>query len=137
MSADKISTRPQLDKLGVKPGDLVAVIGVDDPSFASLLGERLERPTRRRLAVGCALIFYAADSPRELARLKTLRAHIVDSGAIWVVSRKGKAATLKDIEVIAAAKNAGLVDTKVVAFSPTHTALKLVIPRALRAKGAR
>jgi hypothetical protein len=39
---------------------------------------------------------------------------------------------LKVLEVIAAAKAAGLVDTKVVRFSETDTALKLVIPVALR-----
>jgi hypothetical protein len=49
-----------------------------------------------------------------------------------VVSRKGKAATLRDIDVIDAAKSVGLVDNKVASFSPTHTALRLVIPVALR-----
>jgi hypothetical protein len=34
--------------------------------------------------------------------------------------------------VIAAARAVGLVDNKVVAFSATHTALRLVIPKALR-----
>jgi len=34
--------------------------------------------------------------------------------------------------VMAAARAAHLVDTKVVSFSPTHTALRLVIPRHLR-----
>ena len=53
-------------------------------------------------------------------------------GAIWVVSRKGRAATLRDVEVIGAAREAGLVDKKIVSFSPTHTALRLVVPRALR-----
>jgi hypothetical protein len=33
---------------------------------------------------------------------------------------------------MAAAREAGLVDTKVVSFSDTHTALKLVIPKAAR-----
>jgi len=36
------------------------------------------------------------------------------------------------VHVIAAAKEAGLVDVKVVRFSDTHTALKLVIPVARR-----
>jgi hypothetical protein len=48
------------------------------------------------------------------------------------VSRKGKAATLRDVEVMAAAKSAGLVDNKVVSFSATHTSLRLVIPVARR-----
>jgi hypothetical protein len=51
------------------------------------------------------------------------------------VSRKGKAATLRDIEVIAAAQEHGLVDNKVVSFSARRTALRLVIPVALRPKG--
>ena len=54
------------------------------------------------------------------------------NGAIWVVSRKGKAATLRDVDVIDAAKDARLVDNKVASFSATHTALRLVIPVALR-----
>jgi hypothetical protein len=39
---------------------------------------------------------------------------------------------VRDVDVMAAAREAGLVDTKVVAFSATHTALKLVIPRVAR-----
>ena len=43
-----------------------------------------------------------------------------------MVSRKGKAATIKDVEVMAAVKALGLVDNKVVAFSETLTALRFV-----------
>jgi len=49
---------------------------------------------------------------------------MAEKGAIWVVSRKGKAAAVKDIEVMAAAKAVGLVDNKVVGFSETLTALR-------------
>ncbi len=42
------------------------------------------------------------------------------------MSRKGKAATVKDMEVMAAAKAVGLVDNKVVGFSETLTALRFV-----------
>ena len=53
-------------------------------------------------------------------------------GAIWVVSKKGKEATIKDVDVIASAKAVGLVDNKVVGFSDTHTSLRLVVPKAKR-----
>ena len=36
------------------------------------------------------------------------------------------------VEVMAAARDAGLVDNKVVAFSETHTSIRLVIPVADR-----
>jgi hypothetical protein len=68
----------------------------------------------------------------DLVRLGELREAIKPAGGIWVVSPKGKGAVLKDVEVMAAAREAGLVDNKVVSFSDTHTALRLVIPKALR-----
>ena len=74
------------------------------------------------------VVLLAADSTDELVPLVELATRIRPNGAIWVVSRKGKAATIRDVEVIAAAKAAGLVDNKVASFSPTHTALRLVIP---------
>ena len=53
------------------------------------------------------------------------------------MSRKGKAATLRDVEVIAAAKASGLVDNKVASFDETRTSLRLVIPVALRPMATR
>jgi hypothetical protein len=78
------------------------------------------------------LVFLAADTTAELAALARLRPRIRPNGAIWVVSRKGKAATLRDVEVMAAARDHDLVDNKVVSFSPSRTSLRLVIPVALR-----
>ena len=47
--------------------------------------------------------------------------------ALWVVYPKGKK-EITENEVLAAGRKAGLKDVKVVGFSPTHTALKFVIP---------
>ena len=78
------------------------------------------------------IILVGAETFEDLSRLQDLAACIRPNGAIWVVSRKGKAATLRDVDVIEAAKAARLVDNKVASFSPTHTALRLVIPVARR-----
>jgi len=120
-----------LDKLGVKPASRVAVVGVDDPAF------RAEVAARTGLKASAArdeldFIVYAADSADQLARLGELRRRLQPAGAIWVVSRKGGAARIRDTDVMAAARTAGLVDVKVCSFSATHTALKLVIPVAQR-----
>ena len=48
------------------------------------------------------------------------------------MSRKGKAATIRDIEVMSGARDHGLIDNKVVAFSAERTSIRLVIPVALR-----
>ena len=129
---EQVSLRPRIDRLGVKPGFRVAIVGVEDPDLLDELRSRTDeillfRPRDKR-----DVIFYAAESLNALEELADLKAHIVDSGAVWVVSKKGRERSLADTDVIAAAKRAGLVDNKVVSFSPTHTALRLVIPVALR-----
>ncbi|MBI5567859.1 MAG: DUF3052 family protein [Chloroflexi bacterium] len=132
MSNDKVSTRPLLDKLGVKPFYRISVIGVGDEGFWTRLIDRAADTVRGRLRKDSDLIFFAADSLSELQQLSRLKTYLVSNGAIWVVSLKGKAARIKDVDVIAAAKAAGLVDNKVVAFSATHTSLRLVIPVSQR-----
>ncbi len=122
------STRSLIDKLGVKPFYRVSVIGVDDDAFWGQLTRRAGDVVKDRLRKDSDVIFFAADSLSELHQLARLKTYLVCNGAIWVVSRKGKAAKIKDVDVIAAAKAAGLVDNKVVSFSETHTALRLVIP---------
>ena len=123
--------RALLDKLGVKPAMSVAVLGVQDDTFMSQLRDRVGEPSTN-LAPDTDIVFYEADQVDDLARLGELKQAIKPAGGIWVVSPKGKGAVLKDVEVMAAAREAGLVDNKVVSFSDTHTALRLVIPKALR-----
>jgi hypothetical protein len=134
---EKVYTKPVLDKLGVRPGMRIAIVGAVDPdgSFRAQLADRTSDVTVDRPKADTDLVFLAADSHAELAGLPALRERIRPAGAIWVVSRKGRAATLRDIEVMAAARDAGLIDNKVVAFSPTHTSIRLVIPVALRPRG--
>jgi hypothetical protein len=131
---ERVYTAPLLDKLGVRPGMRIAIVGPVDPdgSFQAQLADRTSDVTVGRPQPNTDIVFLAADSHAELADLAALRERIRPAGAIWVVSRKGRAATIRDVEVIAAAKDAGLVDNKVVSFSPTHTSLRLVIPVALR-----
>jgi len=134
--ADVVSTRPLLDKLGVRADSRVAIAGVVDADFRRLLDDRtsdvIDLAPHDVPPAGMDLIFLAANSVDALFRIGVLRGSLVPNGAIWVVSRKGRQATLRDVEVIDAAKSMDLVDNKVVSFSATHTALRLVIPRALR-----
>jgi hypothetical protein len=131
---ERIYTTPLLDKLGVKPGSRVAIIRVHDEVFRALLPERTTDITEGAPLPETDLIFLAADSIDELLEIGPLQESLVPNGAIWVVSRKGKQATLRDVDVIDAAKSVGLVDNKVASFSDTHTAQRLVIPIARRPK---
>jgi hypothetical protein len=129
---ERVYTTPLLDKLGVRPGMRVAVLGVEDETIRPLLATRTSDITDGWPDAHTDVVLLAADTRAALEPLEALSARIKPNGAIWVVSPKGKAATLRDFEVIAAAKAAGLVDNKVASFSPTHTALRLVIPLARR-----
>jgi hypothetical protein len=131
--AEKIrNPRGLLDKLGVKPGMSVAVLGVEDDEFRAQLTERLGTLLEGEAVSDADFVFYEADVVEDLGRLRALRGAIKPAGGVWVVSPKGKTAQIRDVDVMAAAREAGLVDNKVVAFSATHTALKLVIPKANR-----
>jgi hypothetical protein len=141
---DRTYTTPLLDKLGVRPGMRVAIVGTledadeepeDGRPFAERVLDRTNDLTLGDPAPETDLVFLAADSTEDLAALTRLRPSLRPTGAIWVVSRKGKAATLRDVEVMAAGRANDLVDNKVVAFSARRTALRLVIPVALRPRG--
>jgi len=115
----------RLDKLGVKPGMTVVVDGVEDPEFLAELSTRVE-PVDADEADGVDILFLAADDLADLDRLEDLMWTLADKGAIWIVSQKGKGAPLKDTDVLTAARGFGLSDTKVCAFSKSHTALRFV-----------
>ena len=133
---ERVYTTPLLDKLGIRPGARVAIADVDDPEFRALLEERTADVTDLGPAdlppPDTDIVMFGAESIAALGRLVDLKRTIRQSGAIWVVWRKGKAATLRDVDVIDAAISVGLVDNKVASFSATHTAQRLVIPLARR-----
>ena len=114
-------------KLGLKPGHKISIVGNIDETFL----DGVDADVSRRLRRGSDMIFFAANVRADLDMLEDLRKALAPAGAVWVIRPKGVAA-ISESDVMAAAKTAGLVDVKVVRFSETHTAEKLVIPVAKR-----
>jgi len=130
--AEKIRNPPSLlDKLGVKPGQRVSVVGIEDRRFLDDLAARVDDLTRGRAKAGSDLVLVAMSDRSELPRLAKLREAIKANGAIWVVWPKGRKEFRED-DVRDFGKAAGLVDVKVARFSETLSALKMMIPRAQR-----
>jgi len=129
--ADKIR-RPKslLDKLGVKPEHRVRIPKIKDAGFVADLKLRVPGVATRAVREADVIIF-GAEKQADLSRLSDLRYAIKPDGMIWIVTPKGKGG-IREADVMAAGRAAGLVDVKVAAFSPTHTATKFVIPRAMR-----
>ena len=117
-----VSTKSRMDKIGVKGGMRVAVMGVKDATLSAELADQGAIPVTELRNLD--ILFYAADSAEALARVDALAPMLAENGALWIVSTKGKAATVKGAEVIGAAKAHGLIDNKVVAFSDTQTSLR-------------
>jgi hypothetical protein len=128
--AEQVSTKSLIEKLGVKPGARVSVVGVNDPAFLSDL-QRAGADVSRRRRKSSDLVFVAVDEAGDLDRLAELEPYLERNGAAWAVFPKGRK-ELREVDVIAAGVGAGLVDNKVVRFSDTHTALRFVIPVARR-----
>jgi hypothetical protein len=126
--AEKIrNPKSVADKLGVKAGQKVSIIGKVDEAF--LVNADVDLSRRARNASD--IIFYAANAREDLGRLAGLRKSLAPDGALWVIRPKGGGA-ITESDVMNAGKRAGLVDLKVVKFSETHTAEKFVIPLASR-----
>lgn len=125
------SHRSLLDKLGVKPGQRILILDILDSSFLNEIKPFAPGFEEKKPAGDVDLIFFGAEEKDSLKELARLRKFIAKNGGIWVVYPKGKQ-HIREIDVIAAGKSAGLTDNKVCSFSVTHTALRFVIPLAQR-----
>ena len=122
----------RLEKLGVKPGARVSLVGAVDADLRDEVAAVAGAVVEDKAAEGSDVIFFAVATPRDLERLGALAACLRRDGALWSLRAKGRGAPVTESQVREAAKASGLVDVKVVSFSDTHTAEKLVIPLARR-----
>ena len=153
--------RSLLDKLGVKPGAVVIVAGVDDFEFRRQLRERASAVLdwHQALALfaypraplgggrhgapdaageaqppepaGADVIFLGLRQPSDLQLVERAEPFLARNGAVWVIHPRADE-LLSQANVLAAGRAAGLLDVKVVRFSDTQTARRFVIPPARR-----
>jgi hypothetical protein len=130
--AAKLSAPKSLvEKLGVKPGARIALVGIADSGFIDDLrraGATVINPPGATLN---DIIFFAVNAAKDLDRFGSLQKSLAPDGALWSIRPKGRADISESI-VMAAGKAAGLVDVKVARFSDTHTAEKFVRPKSRR-----
>jgi hypothetical protein len=131
--AEKIRNPKTLaEKLGIKAGQKISIVGQLEKEFIEQLQQR-GADVSRRVRRGSDIIFLAVESRKQTDRLFGFRKLMAADGAVWVIRPRGSDA-ISEGEVMAAAKETGLVDVKVVRFSATHTAEKFVIPANDREK---
>jgi len=126
-----LNPKSRIEKLGVKRDARVSVLGDFDESFLRELSELTDNVKTAVIADDAEWVFFAAPSKKELASVRKHAKKMIGRVALWIVYPKGQK-EITETDVISAGRNSGLKDVKVVGFSPTHTALKFVIPLAER-----
>ena len=131
MAEKDYSHRTRLQKIGARPEWRASVLSVGDADFVEELRGAVAQVSIGRALDGSDAIFFGATHAKELVRLATLKRSLKQNGALWVIRPKGRP-EISERAVMDAGKAAGLVDVKVISFSPTHTGEKFVIPVANR-----
>jgi hypothetical protein len=115
-----------MEKLGVKAGSKVAVLGVDDAAFQGEL-KAAGADIKKTVGKGLDFVFVQMASSKDLPQLAKLREAVRPAGAVWVIWPKGRKEFRED-DIRAYGPSVDLVDVKVMAFSDTLSGLKMVIP---------
>ncbi len=129
---DKIlHPKSRIEKLGVKPGARVSLLGEFESGFVREVTVLTKSVSVAKVAPDSEWVFFAADSKADFAALPKIAKTLQGAAALWIVYPKGQT-YITENDVLAAGRKTGLKDVKVVGFSLTHTALKFVIPVSRR-----
>ena len=122
-----LNPKSRMEKLGLKQGTKVTVIGKIEPEFEAELEKTAPDFVYGAIVKNTEWIFLIADTQKGLAQATNIAKVMKGSVRLWIVYPKGRK-DVTEIDVLGIGRKAGLKDVKVVGFSPTHTALKFVIP---------
>ena len=135
------SHRDITDKLGLKPGFAIRVVGKGDKA---LLARVREKTGRKMISDGTLadVILYWPKTVEEITpALTELRAAIVPNGGVWVMTaKKGRRSAsgmeyLNQTDLIPLGLAAGLVDNKTCSVSENESGMRFVIRRKDRNSG--
>ena len=119
--------KTRVEKLGIKPNAAVCLIGNFAADFLGEVRSVTKNVTIGKSAPDAEWIFFSADTSKHLAQVGKLAQNLKGKAALWIVYPKGQK-QITENDVLAGGRKCGLKDIKVVGFSPTHTALKFVLP---------
>jgi len=129
---DKIlHPKSRIEKLDLKPGTRVVLLGSFEQGLLKEVDALTKSVSKGKVAADTECIFFAADSKKDLGALPKISKSMKGAAALWIVYPKGQK-QITELDVLASGRKTGLKDVKVVGFSPTHTALKFVIPLSKR-----
>jgi hypothetical protein len=130
------SHRSAVDKLGIKPGLVVAFVAAPQPIESALRAGVLERVGRAPAQPGEPpdVVLVGADASTDAVQvLSHWRSQIDQTGGIWLLTpKRGQPGYINQSDLIPAGAAAGLVDNKICSVSETTSAMRFVIRKVDR-----
>jgi hypothetical protein len=132
MSERDYSHRSTVQKLGVKEGERIEVVGDVGPGVRDGVKEAIGRGLVRAGELdGAVISVEGLDEAKEA--LVRYRARLKDSGYLWIVTRKrGHEHYLDQMHIVPVAKRIGMIDNKTCSIDDERSGIRFVVPRALR-----
>ena len=144
-SPDSAPQRGLAEKLGIEPGMVVQVVGVDDDVDTSLMADVAARAGTELITtddsdevVDVVLIWWREGDGDLVDALVDALTNLGDSGVVWLLTPKaGRAGHVEPSDIDEAAPTAGLSSTRSTSAAPEWSGTRLVSPKASRAKQRR
>ena len=135
------SHRSVTDKLGLKPGQAVCVVGNGDKALLALVREKTGRGLIRK-GQADVVLYWPMSVDEITPTLAELKGNLVSDGGIWVITAKKNQTSTSGMAyfnqdaLIPLGKAAGLIDNKICSLSEKESAMRFVIPREQRKQKA-
>ena len=128
------SHRSAVQKLGVKPDQRIEVAGDVGAALRRELKEAVGRGFVRSGEIDGAVVMVESLDEGQAA-LAEYRARMRDDGYLWILTRKrGRDGYINQMLLVPGAKERGLIDNKTCSIDDDRSAIRFVVPRALRKK---
>jgi hypothetical protein len=130
------SHRSAVQKLGVRPGDRVEVVGDVGPGLRRDVKEVTGRGLVRSGELdGAIVLVESIDEAKEV--FDGYRPRLRDTGYLWLITRKrGHDSYVNQMLLVPAAKSCGLIDNKTCSIDDDRSGIRFVVPRALRRRAS-
>lgn len=130
--------REVTDKLGLKPGQAVRVIGKGDPGLLARVREKIGRGLSRQ-GPADVILFWPKTAEAIQPGLIELKTALAANGGLWVITAKKNQTSASGMgyynqdALIPLGRAAGLVDNKICSLSEKESAMRFVIRKQDRA----
>jgi hypothetical protein len=126
------SHRTAVQKLGVKPGQRIEIVGDVGPGLRRDVKEACERGLVKTGELDGAIVLVESLEEAE-GVFDRYRPRLKDTGFLWMITRKrGHDRYLNQMLLVPGAKRRGLIDNKTSSIDDDRSGIRFVVPRSLR-----